>query len=88
MLYSRGGATTVSLMKRFSRGTHAASLLELPDGTLLFAWFSGTQGEREGLAGVVIVVARLPQGAAAWSEPAVVSGELHPRWSDAKSSLG
>jgi len=72
-LYARGGATTAAMMKRLSRGTHAASLLELPDGTLLFAWFSGTLGEREGLAGVVIVVARLALGAQEWSEPVIVS---------------
>jgi predicted neuraminidase len=72
-LYARGGATTAAMMKRLSRGTHAASLLELPDGTLLFAWFSGTSGEREGLAGVVIVLARLALGAQEWSEPVIVS---------------
>jgi len=59
----------VAMMHSVNPGTHAASLLEQPDGTLLYAWFSG----REGLAGVVIVVSSLAPGAHRWSPPKVVS---------------
>ncbi len=51
---------------------HASNLLQLPNGNLLCAWFSGT---REGASGVAIFVARLPAGTDRWSQPVVVSRE-------------
>eukprot|EP00976_Prorocentrum_cordatum_P045625 921564-Prorocentrum_minimum.AAC.5 len=58
-VYPRGQeGPLVALMQTANPGTHAASLLEQPDGTLLYAWFSG----KEGSAGVVIVVSTLAPG--------------------------
>mmetsp|Transcript_46141 Transcript_46141/g.88044 ORF Transcript_46141/g.88044 Transcript_46141/m.88044 type:complete len:492 (+) Transcript_46141:167-1642(+) len=73
-IYKRGqddDAPTAALMipHGAAHGTHAATLLELPDSTLLYGWFSG----QEGYAGVVIVLARLEPGADTWSAPVVVS---------------
>ena len=45
---------------------HCATLCELPDGTLLAAWFGGT---RELATDVVVLGARLEAGSAAWSAP-------------------
>eukprot|EP00242_Pyramimonas_sp_CCMP2087_P009733 CAMPEP_0198220674 /NCGR_PEP_ID=MMETSP1445-20131203/80185_1 /TAXON_ID=36898 /ORGANISM="Pyramimonas sp., Strain CCMP2087" /LENGTH=524 /DNA_ID=CAMNT_0043898539 /DNA_START=112 /DNA_END=1682 /DNA_ORIENTATION=+ len=69
-VYRRGeDGPLVALMESVKPGTHAASLLELSDGTLLYAWFSG----KEGLAGVVIVVSRLAPGSDQWTHPQVIS---------------
>ncbi len=48
---------------------HAANLLELKNGDLLCAWFSGSW---EGNSNVAIVVSRLPAGASEWSKPKVI----------------
>src|SRR5947209_5802237 len=48
---------------------HAANLLELKNGDLLCAWFSGTW---EGNSDVTIVVSRLPAGSNQWTKPTVV----------------
>lgn len=48
---------------------HAANLLELKNGDLLCAWFSGTW---EGNSDVAIVVSRLAAGSNQWTEPKVV----------------
>lgn len=61
---------------------HAPALLELPDGTLLCAWFAGSY---EGSADVSVVCARLPKGAPRWSKPVIVSGD--PRRSEQNPSL-
>ncbi|MBZ0298992.1 MAG: exo-alpha-sialidase [Anaerolineae bacterium] len=45
---------------------HCATLTELPDGTLLSAWFAGS---REMARDVVLMMARLEPGAQAWSAP-------------------
>ncbi len=55
----------------FFASCHAATLLELPDRTLLAAWFAGTQ---EGAPDVAIWLARFTDGA--WSEPMRVAD--HP----------
>lgn len=49
---------------------HAPALLELPDGSLLCAWFAGSF---EGSADISIICAKLPKGAAKWQEPIQVS---------------
>lgn len=48
---------------------HCATLTELPDGTLLSAWFGGT---REMARDVVILASRLAPGASDWSQPQVM----------------
>src|SRR4051794_33492581 len=48
---------------------HAANLLELKNGDLLCAWFSGTW---EGNSDVAIVLSRLPAGSSEWTRPQVV----------------
>src|SRR3954451_15799795 len=48
---------------------HAANLLELKNGDLLCAWFSGTW---EGNSDVTIVVSRLAAESTQWTEPKVV----------------
>lgn len=49
---------------------HASNLLQLPDKTLLCAWFGGSQ---EGLPDICIWLSRLTPGATAWSEPCKIS---------------
>lgn len=49
---------------------HASSIEQLPDGTLLLAWFTGLKEEA---AGCAIAVSRLPPGSSQWSVPKVVS---------------
>jgi len=48
---------------------HCATLAELPDGTLLAAWFAGSY---EMARDVVLMIARLEPGSADWSVPAVL----------------
>ncbi|MGC6388246.1 sialidase family protein [Ewingella sp. S1.OA.A_B6] len=45
---------------------HAANILPLPNGSLLCAWFGGTQ---EGIADIAIYLSRLEKGAQVWSQP-------------------
>ncbi|MCR5085340.1 MAG: exo-alpha-sialidase [Succinivibrionaceae bacterium] len=61
---------------------HSPAMLELPDGTLLCAWFAGSF---EGAPDVSIVCARLEPGADTWGEPALVSGD--PERSEQNPSL-
>lgn len=49
---------------------HASSIEQLPDGTLLLAWFSGIKEEANKCA---IAVSRLPAGSSQWSKPMIVS---------------
>ena len=49
---------------------HASNLLKLSDGTLLCAWFGGSQ---EGLPDIAIWLSRLAPGATSWSEPQRIS---------------
>lgn len=51
---------------------HAPALLELPNGDMMCAWFAGSY---EGSPDISIVCARLPKGAAQWTEPVMVSGD-------------
>ncbi len=51
---------------------HAASLLELPDGTLLATWFGGTQ---EGVPDISVHLSRLAPGAARWSDAVRLSDD-------------
>lgn len=61
---------------------HAPALLELPDGSLLCAWFAG---EYEGSPDISVICARLPKGASQWTEPVMVSGD--PTKSEQNPSL-
>ncbi len=54
--------------------SHCATLAELPDGTLLAAWFSGAF---ETAPDQCIVLARLPAGAQNWTAPQVVVDTPH-----------
>ncbi|MDZ7262479.1 MAG: exo-alpha-sialidase [candidate division KSB1 bacterium] len=49
---------------------HASTIVELPDGDLLAAWYAGT---REMAQDVAILIARLKKGVDTWSEPVVVA---------------
>ncbi|KAG8161056.1 hypothetical protein KVR01_009320 [Diaporthe batatas] len=52
---------------------HASNLLRLPDGTLLCAWFGGTQ---EGIQDISIYLSRLEPGSStSWTEPVQVSSD-------------
>ena len=51
---------------------HASNLLELANGDLLCAWFSGTQ---EGVSDISIYLARLPKGESQWSIPIKISND-------------
>jgi predicted neuraminidase len=61
---------------------HAPSLLELPNGDMLCAWFAGSF---EGATDISIVVARLPKGAETWEKPVQVSKD--PNRSEQNPSL-
>ena len=49
---------------------HAATIEQLPDGTILLAWFSGIKEEADKCA---IAFSRLPAGSAQWTPPVIVS---------------
>ncbi|KAH6668093.1 BNR repeat-like domain-containing protein [Plectosphaerella plurivora] len=52
--------------------SHASNLLQLPDKTLLCAWFGGSQ---EGLPDICIWLSRLAPGSLTWSEPKKISSD-------------
>ncbi|KAH6880524.1 glycosyl hydrolase [Thelonectria olida] len=54
--------------------SHASNLLLLPDGTLLCAWFGGSQ---EGLPDISIWLSRQETGSDSWSAPAKISSEAN-----------
>lgn len=54
------------------RSHHASTLVELPDGELLCAWYAGT---REGAPDVAILLSRRPAGERRWSPPVVAADE-------------
>lgn len=60
----------VALLQPPFESSHGSSLLALPSGGLLLAWFSG---QDEGGDGVAIVVSRLAPQACRWSMPRVAS---------------
>lgn len=64
------------------RTAHAPTMLELPDGTLLLAWFAGSF---EGGTDINIVCSRLRKGAEQWEKPVLVSND--PERSDQNPSL-
>lgn len=66
----RMGTIEAMLPPGQSSTAHAPALLELPDGTMLCAWFAGSY---EGSADISIVCARLEPGADHWSEPLQIS---------------
>lgn len=61
---------------------HAPTILEMPDGDLLLAWFAGSF---EGGTDINIICSRLPKGADKWEEPVTVSND--PERSDQNPSL-
>ena len=61
---------------------HAPALLELPDGSLLCAWFGGTY---EGSADIRIICSRLDRDSGKWTEPVDISGD--PNRSEKNPSL-
>lgn len=61
---------------------HAPTILEMPNGDLLLAWFAGSF---EGGTDINIICSRLPKGADAWEEPVTVSND--PERSDQNPSL-
>lgn len=62
--------------------SHAPSLLELPNGDMLCAWFAGTF---EGATDISIIVARLSKESNKWEEPIQVSKD--PNRSEQNPSL-
>ncbi|MBI3909971.1 MAG: exo-alpha-sialidase [Armatimonadetes bacterium] len=52
---------------------HASTIVELPGGDLLAAWYAGS---REMARDVAIISARLPMGARHWSRPQVIADTL------------
>ncbi|KAM5350965.1 hypothetical protein ACJ41O_003688 [Fusarium nematophilum] len=50
--------------------SHASNLLQLPDKTLLCAWFGGSQ---EGLPDISIWLSRLEPGSSSWTSPKKIS---------------
>lgn len=65
-----GDGTSLAYLPPPAVTNHASSIEQLPDGTLLLAWFTGLKEEA---AGCAIAVARLPAGSSQWSNPTVVS---------------
>lgn len=61
---------------------HAPTILEMPNGDLLLAWFAGSF---EGGTDINIICSRLPKGADKWEEPVTVSND--PERSDQNPSL-
>jgi hypothetical protein len=53
-------------------GVHGASLLALPSGDLLCAWFAGA----EGTAGVLVAVSTLRRDQWTWAEPRVAAAAV------------
>jgi len=68
-LYAYSHTGPYSALMKTDMSSHAACLLELPDGAILLVWFSGAEGS----AGVGIVGSRLEPGSRQWSEPINVS---------------
>lgn len=56
---------------------HGSTVLALPDGTLVAAWFAGL---REGADDTAIWLARRSPGATTWSEPVRVLDAPEPHW--------
>ncbi|KXH67380.1 glycosyl hydrolase [Colletotrichum salicis] len=54
--------------------SHASNLLQLPDKTLLCAWFGGSQ---EGLPDISIWLSRQEPGATSWSKPEKISSDTN-----------
>ncbi|TDZ17663.1 hypothetical protein Cob_v009511 [Colletotrichum orbiculare MAFF 240422] len=54
--------------------SHASNLLQLPDGTLLCAWFGGSQ---EGLPDISIWLSRQEPGSDSWSTPRKISSDTN-----------
>mmetsp|Transcript_24149 Transcript_24149/g.47488 ORF Transcript_24149/g.47488 Transcript_24149/m.47488 type:complete len:367 (+) Transcript_24149:68-1168(+) len=69
-LRDEGDGLTVAYMVPGGADNHAVSLEQLPDGTLVAAWFAGLHEQASGLA---IVSSRLPAGSQAWTNTTVVS---------------
>lgn len=61
---------------------HAPTMVELPNGDLLIAWFAGSF---EGDADINIIVSRLDKGSDKWTEPIIISND--PERSDQNPSL-
>jgi predicted neuraminidase len=62
--------SAVAYMSPPNLANHASSLEQLPDGTLLLAWFSGLKEEADKCA---IALSRLLPGSSQWSSPVLVS---------------
>mmetsp|Transcript_14499 Transcript_14499/g.20006 ORF Transcript_14499/g.20006 Transcript_14499/m.20006 type:complete len:494 (-) Transcript_14499:337-1818(-) len=59
----------IALLQPVKEEAHAASIVELKNGMLVMAWFSGVEGQ----PGVAIVVSRLDRKLNQWETPKVVS---------------
>lgn len=67
---AQADGSSIAYLPPPAAANHAASIEQLPDGSLLLAWFSGTKEEASDCA---IAVSRLPAGSTQWSAPQVVS---------------
>ena len=52
------------------RSCHASTIVELPNGDLLAAWYAGT---KEKAKDVAVLAARLPKGGSQWTKPYVLA---------------
>jgi len=64
-----------AVMASVGSETHASSILALPSGDLLLAWFAGSGGQVEGGDSISITLSALRAGSEQWTAPQVVSVE-------------
>ena len=65
-----GGGLSAAYMNPYSSDNHAATLEQLPDGSLVAAWFGR---EHEESSGTAIVVSRLAKGSDTWTNRTIVA---------------
>ena len=65
-----GDGTFLAYLPPPAISNHAATIEQLPDGSLLLAWFSGLEEEA---AGCAIAFSRLSVGTSQWRTPVIVA---------------
>lgn len=70
VIRGEGNGLSSAYMIPVSNDNHAATLEQLPDGSLVAAWFGG---ESEEASGVAIAVSRLVNGSSAWTNRTIVA---------------
>ena len=69
----QGDGLFSAYMVPYSHDNHAVTLEQLPDGSLVAAWFGGADEEASGTA---IVVSRLVNGSGVWTNTTIVAQAL------------